>query len=398
MADYFVTTLAERLRENERRLETMADRALAGQQLLEQALETSGAGLRVLDRDLRCYWANLRWQEWFGGSSAQTGQAFELLNGESSPARQTLKDAQIRMTEMALENAGSAASELSQANRHGRVFQITTAPLRDLSGNVHRIVELAQDITQQKQTQAQMLRAGKLAAVGELAGQVAHEVNNPIAIVIAKINLLIADYGNVVPAEAAQELDKIADLTGRVARIAQGLLSYCRPSAALRAALDVREPIRKCFGTIEQPAQNRGVQIEDRLPESVPAIKGNANELEQVFLNLFLNALDAMPHGGRLTVSARGSPAAFPQGQGAFDMVVEDTGIGIPAGIRERIFEPFFSTKEEGRGTGLGLSICHGLVRSDGGEVLVETEPGRGTRFIVRLPIETAVTEEASYG
>ncbi len=394
---YFVTTLAERLRDKERRLETMADRALAGQQLLEQALETTGAGLRVLNRDLRLYWANARWNVWFTAPPRQTGQALDLLNGDGSPARRTLKDGQTRVTEVALASEGSTGPGSAQAISHSQVFQITTAPLRDLSGKVHRIVELAQDITQQKQTQAQMLRAGRLAAVGELAGQVAHEVNNPMAIVIAKINLLLRDYRGVLPAEVVPELDKLAHLSGRVARIAQGLLSYCRPSAAFRVVMDVRGPIRKSLAMIEQSAQSAGVRIEDQLPESVPLIKGNANELEQVFLNLFLNALDAMQHGGRLTVSASSSPAPLFQDQSALDVVVADTGLGIPDGIRERIFEPFFTTKQEGRGTGLGLSICQGLVRSHGGEVLVETEPGRGTRLIVRLPVETPVAEEVSH-
>ncbi len=399
LTGYFVTTLAERLRDKERRLETMADRALAGQQLLEQALETTGAGLCVLNRDLQPYWANARWNGWFAGRPGPPGRASSWLNGESSPARQTLKDGQIRVTEVALENESGAGPGSCEANSQAQVFQVTTAPLRDLSGNVHRIVELAQDITQQKQTQEQMLRAGKLAAVGELAGHVAHEVNNPMAIVIAKINLLLSDYGNALPAEVAQELDKLAQLTGRVSRIAQGLLSYCRPSAARRVALDVRGPIRKSLALIEQPARALGVQIQDRLPDRVPAIRGNGNELEQVFLNLFLNALDAMPQGGELAISAIPSLERLSKGQGALDVVVEDTGLGIPDNIRERIFEPFFTTKEEGRSTGLGLSICQGLVRSHGGEIEVESEAGRGSRFTVKLPVvEAVVGKEPVHG
>ena len=178
---YFVTTLAERLRQNERRLEAMAGRALDGQQLLEQALETSGAGLRVLNRNLKADWANTRWNAWFVGPA---GQATELFAGVGAPAPQTLKDGQVRVTELVLE-AGSGDSKTSGGSNQ-RVFQVTTAPLRDGNGNIHQVVELSLEITQQKHAQAQMLRAGTLAAVGELAGRVAHEVNNPIAIISAK--------------------------------------------------------------------------------------------------------------------------------------------------------------------------------------------------------------------
>ncbi|HEY5550461.1 MAG TPA: ATP-binding protein [Opitutaceae bacterium] len=392
---YFVTILAELLRENERRLEAMAGRALAGQQLLEQALETTGTGLRVIGRDLQTFWANTRWKEWFECPPGKTCEGSDSLNCANSPAGQTLDDGQIRVTEIVLEK-GACASELSGVNNNEHVFQVTTAPLRDLSGHVHQIVELAQDITQQKQVQAQMLRAGRLAAVGELAGQVAHEVNNPISIISAKARLLLTDHREEMSSKIAQELGKITDLSNRVARIAQGLLSYCRPSPATRGRLDLRQPIRKSLAMVEQHAREIGVVIQDELPEALPPVKANASELEQVFLNLLLNALDAMPKGGRLKVSA--ATTAQRNDQPAVAVAVEDTGVGIPETIRDRIFEPFFTTKQEGRGTGLGLSICLGLVRSHGGEIEVESEPGRGSRFTVKLPVAVAIAKEQLHG
>jgi signal transduction histidine kinase len=126
------------------------------------------------------------------------------------------------------------------------------------------------------------------------------------------------------------------------------------------------------------------VAVVDHLGE-LPRIRGSSSELEQVFLNLFLNALDAMPSGGTLLVASR--PARVPgTSSEAVEIVVTDTGHGIPDDVREHVFEPFFTTKEEGRGSGLGLAICQGIVSSHGGEFVVESEPGRGTQFIVRLP------------
>ncbi len=392
---YFVTTLAERLRENERRLEAMADRALAGQRLLEQALETTGTGLRVLGSDLQTFWANTRWTEWFESPLEKTGEALKPLNGANAPAGQTLGDGRIRVTEIVVEKA-APTPPLAGANNGARVFQVTTASLPGLNGKIQQIVELAQDVTVQKQAQEQMIRAGRLAAVGELAGQVAHEVNNPIAIISAKAQLLLSDHRGEMSPKIAQELGKITDLSNRVARIAQGLLSYCRPSPATRVPVDLRRPIRKCLAMIEPHARKIGVVVQDDLPEALPPVNANAPELEQVFLNLFLNAFDAMPKGGRLRVGA--APAALPDDQPGVAVTVEDTGTGIPETICERIFEPFFTTKQEGRGTGLGLSICVGLVRSHGGKLEVESELGIGSRFTVKLPVAATVAKEQLHG
>lgn len=393
---YFVTTLAERMRYNERRLEAMAERALAERQLLERSLETTGAGLRVLNRELHLSWVSNRWNEWFV-SQPGTRAAGARLDGEDSPARQTLRDGRVRVTELAA-GSGGAPTGPAPPGAAECVFQVTTAPLLDAGGHLSQVVELAQDITQQKQTQAQIMRAGKLAAVGELAGQVAHEVNNPIAIISAKANLLLSDHRDGMSPKVAQELGKMTDLATRVARIAQGLLSYCRPSVGTRVPLDLRFPIRKSLAMIETHAHSNGVRIEDRLPERMPPVQANAGELEQVFLNLFLNALDAMPSGGTLRVAAPPDPVRLPGGPAAVAVVVEDTGTGIPPEIREKVFEPFFSTKKEGRGTGLGLSICLGLVRSHGGEIAVASEVGRGSRFTIKLPAEITAPKDAPYG
>lgn len=256
--------------------------------------------------------------------------------------------------------------------------------------------QLAQALKEQKDAQAQIVRAGQLAAVGELAGQIAHEVNNPVAIIDAKARLLLGDRRDEMSPKVAQELVKITELSTRVARIAQGLLSYCRPSPGTRTALDVRQPVRLALALIEPRARALGVVVSDALPPASLTVLANGQELEQVFLNLFLNALDAMPGGGGLDVSAR--TVRTDDGPPQVAITVADTGVGIPEGDRERIFEPFFTTKQEGRGTGLGLSICLGLVRSHGGEVGVESESGRGARFTVRLPAAAAAEKECAHG
>jgi signal transduction histidine kinase len=366
---YFVSTLVDRLRHDERQLEAMANRALADGQLLERSLETTGAALRVIDRNLKPRWSNSRWQAWLGSAGA--------MDGVGSAAQQTLRDGVTRTVEL-----GVGASK-------DRVFQVTSAPLRDADGRVHQIVQLAQDVTDRRRNQTRLIRAGQLAAVGELAGQIAHEVNNPIAIISAKARLLLSDRRPAMSDDIAEDLDKIIHLADRVAGIAQGLLSYCRPSGAAREPLDLRAPIRSALAMARTRAKMAGTRVIEHLPDGLPPVRANVQELEQVFLNLFLNALDAMPRGGRLTVGIEPEPILLPDDKAALLVTVEDTGEGIPETVRERIFEPFFTTKGPGRGTGLGLSICQGLIRSHGGRIGLDHRVGPGTRFSVALPINS---------
>ncbi len=230
-------------------------------------------------------------------------------------------------------------------------------------------------------SELQLVRAAKVATAGEFAAHVAHEVNNPIAIVSAKARLLLSDHREEMSERIASDLVKIVDQADRVARIAQGLLSSCRPTTGARATLDVRDPLRKTLSLVEQRARSRGVEIEDRCAATILPVLASEIEMEQVFLNLYLNALDAMPRGGRLMVSAS-SEVASPW----VEAIVEDTGGGIPEEARARLFEPFFTTRGSGGGSGLGLWICRGIVRSHGGEIRVEDAPGPGARFTVRLP------------
>jgi signal transduction histidine kinase len=373
---YFTTTLVERIRRDERQLEALADRALAQAQTLERALDTTGTALCLCDREFQPHWANTRWAEWLAAAPELSCQA----GVHGAAAGSTLLDGRVRQDEIRAHSGDG----------HARVFHLTTAPLRDRDDRISHVVTLARDVTEQHEAQARTVRAERLAAVGELAGQVAHEVNNPIAIISAKARLLLRDTTGALPAKVSQEITKIAELSDRVARIAQGLLSYCRPAPGARMPLDVRLPVRRALAYVDARAADQGVRLSDELPERMPAVHANVAELEQVFLNLFLNALDAMPDGGVLSVRGQADPEAAAGAVVA--VLVSDTGHGISEAIRERVFEPFLTTKG-GQGSGLGLSICQGLVRSHGGEITIVSEAaggaGSGTRVRVSLPAST---------
>jgi signal transduction histidine kinase len=374
---HFVSRLAEQARAHERGLAAAAEEARAGRELLEQALENSGVGLRVLDEALQPQFVSEQWRRWFPPGTAEERTALTGVSAPDSVLRRTLADSSVQRSEIALPAPGAA----------GRTFAVTTAPLHDPSGRTDRAVELVQDVTAEKESQQRVLKASKLAVVGEVAGKLAHEINNPTAIISAKGRLLLSDRRAEMSPKVAHEVERIVDLADRVAGIAKGLLAYGRPSVAPRARLDPALPVRRALSLVEDQANRQGVRIVDQMEATLPSIDASAPELEQVFLNLFLNALDFMPEGGVLAVTARPEGAHLARGRTAVEIVVADTGPGIPADVRERVFEPFFTTKEEGRGSGLGLAVCQGVVRSHGGEMELEARPGHGARFVLRLPV-----------
>jgi two-component system, NtrC family, sensor histidine kinase PilS len=377
---HFITTLADRLRREELQLEKFADHAHEQRQLIEKALETTNTGLCVCFSDGQPYWTNLRWNEWFGHESLHTYLDKNQLC-QSLSACKVVKAGKTHSCEFDVPEDGTPGEN--------RTYRITTAPLYSTEGQMNHAVSLAQDISEQKKVQEQMIRAGKLAAVGELAGHVAHEVNNPIGIISAKTRLLLSNHANEMSPKVQQELEKITMAADRVARIAKGLLFYCRPSTAKRSNIDISAPIREALTMIEQRAGQSGVKIDVQLPNRLPAIYANAGEMQQVFLNLFLNALDVMSCGGILRIRAF-TTINTENGMGSsLILTVQDTGPGIPDEIKDHIFEPFFTTKDEEKGSGLGLSICDGLIRSHGGTIKFVSENGHGTRFKICLPITT---------
>ncbi len=245
--------------------------------------------------------------------------------------------------------------------------------------------ELRRGQRERRRVEVRAQRSEKLAAIGGLAGRVAHEVNNPVAIISAKARLLLSDHRGDLSVHAFTELGKIVELADRIASIAQGLLAYVRPSTISTAPQPLRSLVQKVLAIVAPSAHGAGVDIDERIPDGLAPVRVNAGEMEQVFLNLFLNALDAMPGGGVLSVTAYEDIDGA--GGSWVCVIVADTGCGIAPEIRARMFEPFHTTKPEGKGTGLGLSICLGLVTSNGGTMEVDSSVGEGTRMRLRLPI-----------
>ncbi|MEZ4225775.1 MAG: ATP-binding protein [Polyangiaceae bacterium] len=373
-AAYLTANISQRARTVRERLQEAAAAATAQQQLLERALDTTGSGLRLVNADLKTTWASTLWQRWLSTESRVR---------RPDALRQVFETGRVKVREFTRKDPGNGARALRQT------FRLTAAPIVGADGKVRQAAELVQDVTNEKRTQAEMVRTGKLVAVGELAAVVAHEINNPLGILNAKAQLLIQTQLPTMSPKVAAEVQKIYELSERVAGIAQGLLSACRPARGARKRVDMRAPLRRVLSMMEAERTRKGVQVQDDL-ESPLWVLANSSELEQVFLNLVLNAFHAIPDGGALRLS---SPAAREQGRLA--ILVEDNGQGIPPEHLERVWEPFFSTKAESHGTGLGLSVCMTIVQSHGGDIEIESEVGRGTTARVELPEYDAREEGA---
>ncbi|HEX4959691.1 MAG TPA: ATP-binding protein [Thermoanaerobaculia bacterium] len=232
----------------------------------------------------------------------------------------------------------------------------------------------------QRERLDRLYRAERLAAVGQLAAGVAHEIRNPLTAIRSTMQYLL---GSLEPSEPKHQL--VADLLSEVDRINStvgGLLSLSRSGELRRTEIDLQEPLRRALQLVKARAAELRVEIaSDSGDPGALRVLGDAGQLQQVFLNLLLNAVQSMPGGGRISV------AVTPLTAGArwAEVRIADTGPGIPADQLRRVFDPFFTTKRDG--TGLGLAICHGIVEQHEGEIQLASQPGTGTTAAVRLPL-----------
>lgn len=228
-------------------------------------------------------------------------------------------------------------------------------------------------------TQQQLLQSAKLAAIGELAASVAHEINNPLTVILGSSAVLLRK--TAADSAAYAKITNIINAANRAGKIVRDLLDFSRRRQPQHTAVDVNDLVRRSLDIVQTRLASGAVGVRLVLDEHLPPVMGDPDQLTQVFINLFANAVDAMPGGGILTVET-----ATLYADGAVSIRVTDTGMGMDQAQIARIFEPFFTTKEEGRGTGLGLSVSLSIISKHAGSIEVESQPGRGTTMRVKLP------------
>ncbi|HEY6104423.1 MAG TPA: ATP-binding protein, partial [Anaeromyxobacteraceae bacterium] len=235
--------------------------------------------------------------------------------------------------------------------------------------------------------QDQMVRTEKLSSLGKLAASIAHEINNPLAgiLTFAKLMIRTLDQGPVGDGERrglVRNLSLVQRETERCSAIVRNLLDFARERPMQLKAVNLNQVVEEALSLIAHQSAIQNVVLEKDLAP-VPPVEADFGQLRQAFVNIAINAVEAMAQGGRLTVVTRPRPDDW-----QVEIVFTDTGPGIPPAVMQKMFDPFFTTKE--KGTGLGLSVVYGIVERHHGKVEVETGEGKGTRFTIRLPVSVA--------
>jgi signal transduction histidine kinase len=254
---------------------------------------------------------------------------------------------------------------------------MSLAPFEAARGVVTGTLVVIENVTERAQLEEQLLQREKLSSIGLLAAGVAHEVNTPLAGISSYAQMLLQQIDGSDPKRHL--LEKIHLQTVRASGIVNNLLNFSRTGDTQFREIDLNQVLDDTIQLLEPQLRHARVEIVCRYDEELPAAFGNASKLQQVFMNLILNARDAMPNGGRISIHTRLVETS---------LVIDfrDTGIGMSPEVIARIYDPFFTTKEIGQGTGLGLALSYGIVQEHGGRIFVESRPGEGAHFTIKLP------------
>ncbi len=247
----------------------------------------------------------------------------------------------------------------------------------NLRGSVEHVIATGLDVTEVKQMQEQLRRTERLAELGTLASGMAHEIGTPMNVIQGRAEYLLQ---RTTEEPIKKGLATIIAQVERITKIMNQLLTFARRRPIERKPMDWKKTIADCLDIVQERLKQHRVEVETSYAEPLPLVHADPDQMSQVLLNLVLNAIQAMPEGGRLSL------ALEPEGPG-MKLSVADTGSGMPAETLNKIFDPFFTTKDVGAGTGLGLTVVHGIVEDHGGAIHVYSVPGRGTTFTIHLPI-----------
>jgi len=260
--------------------------------------------------------------------------------------------------------------------------------------SAHRSLESEQ--RRRKQVEDRLRNAQRLAGLGRLAAGLAHEIGTPLNVISGRTDALLRHLAD--DERSTRNLKAISTQSERIVRIVRDMLDFARMKTPRRMPTSVAELVHTVVDLSHGELERNGVAVQVEIPEELPAVIADADQLQQVFMNLVVNARDAMTSGGTLRITAVDQSLPHPERGGVARrhavVSFEDTGAGIPAEHRERVFDPFFTTKEPGKGMGLGLAVSYGIVEEHGGWFDLESHPGQGTRVTVYLPIEGEPVDE----
>jgi two-component system NtrC family sensor kinase len=343
-------------------------------------IDSLPVGLYVIDRDYRIQVWNRKRETGTQGlrrADVVGRPVFEVLTRQPAAQLKAEFDRVFRAGETQQVDIEVASGGDS------RTYRIRRIPMRLDGDAITHVITFGEDVTESREVQRRILQSEKLAAVGQLAAGVMHEINNPLATIGACVAAIEARLGERADSTVREYLEIIDKEVLRCTRIVDGLLDFSRPrDATPRVPVDVNALVEQTLFLLKHHQRFRRIVINRELTDGLPPVLVNNEQMIQVLMALMLNGVDAMDDGGTLTIHTALNPARSDEVM----VEVRDTGHGIPAADLPKIFDPFYTTKPPGRGTGLGLSICYGIVEQYHGRIEVDSEPGRGSSFRVFVP------------
>lgn len=342
-------------------------------------LEQAGAGFDDAMRDI----VETLPPAWQFPETAQARLALDGREWRSTGcgAARTAQAAPVVVDGVARGEVEVAYRDERPASGEGPFLREERALLDAVALHVGAFVARREAASEGERLREQLWRTERLGTVGQLAAGLAHELNEPLGAILGYAQLARGSFG--LPDQTAHDLDKVVRASLRARDIIRRLLVFARSAPAAGEPVDVNVLVRESVFLLETRCRRAGVTIVLRLARDLPHVGADRALLSQALVNLAVNAVQAMPRGGRLTLATAAEA-------GGVALTVEDTGSGMDEETLRRCFDPFFTTKDVGQGTGMGLAVTHGIVTSHGGRIDVRSAPGEGTRFDVRLPVHGA--------
>jgi PAS domain S-box-containing protein len=334
-------------------------------------LENANDVIYTLDADQQFTYVNSKIEAWGYRKEDLIGRPYLSLLSKRHRGRR-LKNT--------LDIGAKQVYEVEVVTRTGeaRSVMVSVSPLHGADGGILGVLGIARDMTDTKKLEQQIRSSEKLASVGKLAAGVAHEINNPLGGILNCLYNL--NKGTLSPARREEYLASMEDGLRRVQKIVRQLLDFSQQHQPEFSPADINQIIDRVLVLTNHLFAPNRIVLDTALGHALPSLMIDRHMIEQVLMNLILNAVQAMKDGGRLSIRT------FVE-EGVCLVEVRDTGVGIPAAVLPKIFDPFFTTKGEGEGTGLGLSVSLGIAERHGGKILVDSEVGKGTVFTLCLPV-----------
>lgn len=346
------------------------------QKYLSNILYTSETAIAVIDE-------NEKFQSWNKGAQNIFQYSEEEVIGKPSslllPDQQKYSDELNVIREQAKVTEDVTVIDTERKTKDGRVIpvQLSVAKLPSSNGEYNGRTVILKDLSQVKQLQQQVDQSEKLAVIGQLAAGVAHEIGNPLASISSLVQVIQRRNKDDMLGE---QLVIIKENIDRISKIVRELVDFSRPPSYERVIIQITDIIKTAVGIVKYDKRVKKVNFETEFDPDLPLVRIVPDQMLQVFVNILINALDAIGGKGNINVKSYHS-------DNTIFIDIEDNGCGMDKETVKKIFDPFFTTKDVGRGTGLGLSVSYSIVKKFNGEILVESEPNRGSKFIIKLPV-----------